>query len=274
MAQRLKPISTHPEDLYAHDPGLGVSPWRCLLTPRPEGVGQLPPERFGDRFGDAEVGWHFVLGKIEGAKEHVPGCDESGEIFIDGFGFLGVVPAMEVRTGDDVAQGAEIPVEIGMKKNRVERDEGKVCGQRSRIISGKKEGNHLHGSRQRLVQRMKPDAAEPVDIGRAMMHGVKGPEASAMKKAVHPIANQIGQEKNLESLQPERLPGERAKAMVTVGLKRLPGESENENERNHGEDNREARDEAGDQRREEPVEHVQAETPAKKRLRTPTGTKF
>ena len=73
-----------------------------------------------------------------------------------------------------------------------------------------------------IVDRMDAHAAEPIEIFRAVVDGVKGPPAAAVKEAVGPVTHEIGDEKNLDDLQPERLAGERAEAVVGPGLE--PGD--------------------------------------------------
>ncbi len=90
----------------------------------PEGMEHLAPPVGGDWFVDAEIGGGLSGGEIGGVEEQVPEREETGEISVDGFGGAGVVPAMEGRGDEDVAERAECPVHVGVDEDGVETEEG------------------------------------------------------------------------------------------------------------------------------------------------------
>src|SRR5260370_1332941 len=88
-----------------------------LLTERAwpvEGVGELAEEGCGHGgVAAAEAFGQLAFGEVEGAEEQVEGGEGGREVPVEPLLLAGVMPAVEDGAGQDVAEGAERPVEVG-----------------------------------------------------------------------------------------------------------------------------------------------------------------
>ena len=69
------------------------------------------------------VSWHIV-----GAKQNINKREQPGEVLVESLVLGRVMPAMEFRAGNELAEPTESPGHIGMNEDCVEREERHVRG--------------------------------------------------------------------------------------------------------------------------------------------------
>ena len=212
----------------------------------------------GKRFGNPEVLRWAIDGHVVGAENPIPEDEQTAEVFVPRLAILGMMPAVKDRSGDDAAQGAEIPVDIGVDENGVE-GEDRRGGERDEGIETEQENRGgLAQFGDQIVHGMHPDTAQPVEVFRTVMDGVEGPPSTLVKEPVAPVADEIREKKNLDDLKPDRLPGERTKAPVGAGLEGLDGRSPEPDEEGQRENQTEPREPLRDEGGEKPKAGVHA----------------
>lgn len=112
---------------------------------------------------------------------------------------------MECRTGDHVSQGPEIPADIGVQKDRVERHERNSGGERRAAKSEEVQGYDLHDACADLVDRMQSRRGEPIDILGTVMDRMKLPQKARVEEPMRCIAKEIAGDQQLDELDGERL---------------------------------------------------------------------
>lgn len=91
------------------------------------------PKRSRNRLRDPKLRRLPTHWQIEGAEEEIPHGEQSCEILVDAVRFARVMPAVEGGAGDDGAQGAEIPGDIGVEEESVEDEERSDTGEDQRF---------------------------------------------------------------------------------------------------------------------------------------------
>src|SRR5262249_1563661 len=109
-ARQLARASPRKEKLHsrpgAHTPRPSTRP--------PERSGELAEEGLGDGLpADPEGSRLPAGGEVESAEEDVEGGEEAGEVLVQSFVLRGVVPVVEDRAREDVAEGVEGPAHVG-----------------------------------------------------------------------------------------------------------------------------------------------------------------
>jgi len=110
--------------------GQSLIPCRDDADLRPSG--RTPSER-PKRVGELrdEAGWHrlpfhpkhlrlTIRRQVQGAEERVEKRKETGEILVAALGLGRMVPAVEARAREHVAEGPEIPRDVGVEQDGVE----------------------------------------------------------------------------------------------------------------------------------------------------------
>src|SRR5260370_25176821 len=83
-------------------------------------IKKLRSEPFGEgRGGDTVMVWQRVCRHVISAEHQIENRERGGEVLRSAPLGSGMVPAMEDRTGDDVPEQAQRPVEIGVHECRM-----------------------------------------------------------------------------------------------------------------------------------------------------------
>ncbi len=205
---------------------------------------------------DAEVLRPAVAGHVIGAEEKVPDREQAGEVLVPRRAFAGVVPAVEDGRGDHGAERAEVPIHVRVQKDRVEGEDGGGAERDDGIEAEEQEWRDLGEFVHEVVDRVHAHAAEPVEILGAVVHGVKRPPFAGVKQAVRPVADEVGEEVDLDGLEPERLAADRAEAAVFAEFECLDRHDLREHEHGGGQDDDEARERLGEDDGGEPVDDI------------------
>src|SRR5262249_40421831 len=128
-----------------------------------EWVEELAPEPARHPLPDAENLRRPPFRHVERAEEEGDPGEEAGEVAIQAGGFGGVMPGVERRAGDEVAERAEVPGDVGVDEDGVEGEDGNGAGDDARVEAGQDQRRRLQGSRDQLVERVDARGGEPVE---------------------------------------------------------------------------------------------------------------
>ena len=86
---------------------------------------------------------------------------------------------MEAGRGDDGAQRPEIPADIGVDEDRPQRQQRRGAGQDQRREAQAHRDGDLSNAGEQVVDRMQTHRGQPVELDRAVVHGVETPAPAA-----------------------------------------------------------------------------------------------
>ncbi len=147
-----------------------------------------------------------------------------------------MVPAVEHRAGEHVAEGAEGPVDVGVDHGRgqeVERpDDGEHQGREPH--GGGHNGDGDVGDDQ--VERMVAEGGGPVHLLGAVMHRVERPQGAAVEHPVGPVLEHVGDHQDDQHLHRHR----QVRQQAVAGLHGVqhPGRVAGHEDRDHGDQDR------------------------------------
>jgi len=137
---------------------------------------------------------------------------------------------------DHMAQGAPVPIDIGVSEEREDAQERPGRRRGDGVEPEQDEREHQQGVGEHVVDGVGADAAEPVELLGTMVHGVEAPERAAVEPAVDPVEQEIAQQEGQGELRPARELRDRPEAAVLVGLQRLERDDPRRHEDHHAED--------------------------------------
>src|SRR6185437_9169207 len=91
---------------------------------------------------------------VERAEYHIEKGKGRGEVFVESLFLCGVMPTMKHRTGEDVAQWSERPIQVGMRHGRIDEIERHQQKQRRRRESHQQDNDIRQRERQQIIERM------------------------------------------------------------------------------------------------------------------------
>ncbi len=153
---------------------------------------------------------------MEGAEQLVDPREVDREVHIEGLAFQPVVPVMEARRGDPVAQPVEVPADIGVQQRRPDIDEADIGLHHRGAKAQREQRQRCHRAQQHDLDHMHPRSRQPVHRLGAVVHRVEAPqERHLMEQPVVPILQhvrgdqhdgELHQPRQVRDHRPERLP--------------------------------------------------------------------
>ena len=145
-----------------------------------------------------------VLGHVEGAEHEVQHREGRREILVAHRLIEAVVPAVEDRAGDDVFEGPEGPVHIGVHQAADDEVQGRHGGE-----GGGRKAEHPGKRRHAAdvdqpVHRVHAIGRGPRDLPRRVVDGVERPQGPPVQQPVQPVLRQVGDRQDDQDLRPQR----------------------------------------------------------------------
>src|SRR5262245_2598601 len=186
--------------------------------------------------GHAIASRQCLLRQVERAEDEIEDRERRREVLLATLIGRGVVPAMEYRTGNHIAQRTQRPVEIGMDERRMRNGERPEDHQRIGRDARDEQDDIGHDAAKHAVDGVETGRRDPVEVLRRMVDGVIFPHRRAMEEAMAEIHDQVSADEEDDRLQPQRQSRERP---VPVLVERNQVICRGYTEQQHGADDQE-----------------------------------
>ncbi len=152
---------------------------------------------------------------------------------MDGIGFVGVMPVVEVGGSDDAMEWTQPPPDVGVEK---EAKDDLSNSDRTRHI-GREAGRDKEQDRwtdEHPVEWMNADAAQPIEVLARVMHRMEAPQPCVLVgEAVHPVPGKVEEHRTDEGEGRVRKHGHKWSKCKT----RKPGQAHHPSDGGHDEAN-------------------------------------
>src|SRR5215207_7259035 len=127
----------------------------------------------------------LLLWHVKGAEDKIENGKRRGEVPFAALLGCGVVPTVEHRTGDQVPERPESPVQIGVNESRMRDGEWPQKNQDIRRNAGEEEHYVNRYAAKKDIDRMETRSRYPVEVFGGMMHRVILPKQRPMEGAMY-----------------------------------------------------------------------------------------